>query len=420
MAEGEEMLVIAKYDYTAENGQELSIKKSERLTLLDNSKDWWRVKNSDNKQGYVPSNYVKMSKPKSIFSSLLKKGNKVKKNDKVPQPQQKSPSCPSPSLNGNTRPRGDQLDNAPVTTNQLAQFLPAHAKYNYTAQRPDELSLIKAERIMVMEKSSDGWWKGQKDDTTAGWFPSNYVEVDSGGDQDNVLYSTAAGADSAGGSQPEMPEHVLALYTFAGTNAGELPFEKGEKLDVVSASDEDPDWWQARNSRGEQGLIPRNYVTPTAPQGDQESDRTTSTTSSSTPHSQSISSISNTSLPGVVGRRQFHVSGPLAERDWYYGKITRQQCEEILTRHADNGDFLIRDSESTVGHYTVVLKAPNRNKHFRVKVTDGVYEIGQQKFNNLEELIEHYKKHPIFKQDTEKLYLIKPFNFPSPSSSDNF
>ena len=50
MAEGEETAVIAKYDYTAENGQELSIKKSERLILLDNSKDWWRVKNSDNKQ----------------------------------------------------------------------------------------------------------------------------------------------------------------------------------------------------------------------------------------------------------------------------------------------------------------------------------------------------------------------------------
>ena len=50
MAEGEETAVIAKYDYTAENGQELSIKKSERLLLLDNSKDWWRVKNSDNKQ----------------------------------------------------------------------------------------------------------------------------------------------------------------------------------------------------------------------------------------------------------------------------------------------------------------------------------------------------------------------------------
>lgn len=67
-----------------------------------------------------------------------------------------------------------------------------------------------------------------------------------------------------------------------------------------------------------------------------------------------------------------------------------------------------------------MLKAPNRNKHFRVRVQDGIYEIGQQRFSSLDELIEHYKKHPIFKQENEKLYLIKPFSFPSPSSSDNF
>ena len=148
-----------------------------------------------------------MAKPqKSIFSSLLKNRTKKKNDSKDKQPA--LPSCPSPSLNGNnTRPRGggggvggDQLDNAtPVTTNQLAQFLPAGAKFNYTAQRPDELSLVKGERIMVMEKSSDGWWKGQREDQTAGWFPSNYVEVETTGEADNLLYSTAAGADSSAG-----------------------------------------------------------------------------------------------------------------------------------------------------------------------------------------------------------------------------
>lgn len=93
MAEGEETAVIAKYDYTAENGQELSIKKSERLILLDNSKDWWRVKNADNKQGYVPSNYVKMAKPRpSIFSSLLK--NRTKKQEGVQTAA--SPDMPLP------------------------------------------------------------------------------------------------------------------------------------------------------------------------------------------------------------------------------------------------------------------------------------------------------------------------------------
>ena len=41
---------------------------------------------------------------------------------------------------------------------------------------------------------------------------------------------------------------------------------------------------------------------------------------------------------------------------------------------------------------------------------DGVYCIGQRQFQSLDELIEHYKKAPIYTgDDGEKLYLIKPF-----------
>lgn len=61
-----------------------------------------------------------------------------------------------------------------------------------------------------------------------------------------------------------------------------------------------------------------------------------------------------------------------------------------------------------------MLKAAERNKHFRVQVNEeGLYQIGQQKFANLDDLIEHYKKHPIFKQESEKLYLVKAFNLPA-------
>ena len=54
----EEVIVIAKWDYTAQQDQELDIKKNERLWLLDDSKTWWRVRNAANRTGYVPSNYV--------------------------------------------------------------------------------------------------------------------------------------------------------------------------------------------------------------------------------------------------------------------------------------------------------------------------------------------------------------------------
>ncbi len=37
----------------------------------------------------------------------------------------------------------------------------AIAKYTYEPQRDDELRLYKGDVVVVLEKSSDGWWKGQ-------------------------------------------------------------------------------------------------------------------------------------------------------------------------------------------------------------------------------------------------------------------
>ncbi|VDL71802.1 unnamed protein product [Nippostrongylus brasiliensis] len=51
--------VIVKYDYLAQEDQELTIKKNERLRLIDDSKNWWKVVNDSNNVGFVPSNYVR-------------------------------------------------------------------------------------------------------------------------------------------------------------------------------------------------------------------------------------------------------------------------------------------------------------------------------------------------------------------------
>ncbi|KAK2507009.1 hypothetical protein MC885_004038 [Smutsia gigantea] len=67
----EEVVVIAKWDYAAQQDQELDIRKNERLWLLDDSKTWWRVRNAANRTGYVPSNYVERK-------NSLKKGSLVK------------------------------------------------------------------------------------------------------------------------------------------------------------------------------------------------------------------------------------------------------------------------------------------------------------------------------------------------------
>ncbi|KAK3094391.1 hypothetical protein FSP39_001146 [Pinctada imbricata] len=400
----EQVMVIAKYDYKAENTQELDIKKHEKLVLLDDTREWWKVQNSRNKAGYVPSNYVKRSNSKAskLFNSLKKQiGRKGKSESKPPG------TSPLVSRNGDTG--SDQ--NSVSSDIQIVDPQPAIAKFNYSPKRADEISLLKGERIMVLEKSIDGWWKGRKSDNiTTGWFPSNYVDLDQN------EYTTAADLDEyeQNSHNDELPHHetVFALYAFQSNTNEELAFEKGEKLVILDKPSEDPDWWKALNSRGEVGLIPRNYVQTNE---DNEAEVNTNT-SSCTPQSQSTSSLSNASNLSAVGltsRKQFRVSGPLAEKDWYYGKISRQECEDLLKKFADDGDFLIRDSESASGNFTVVLKAKERNKHFRVSVSEGIYHIGQQKFSSLDDLIEHYKKHPIFKHEAEKLYLVKSFSMPA-------
>lgn len=62
-----------------------------------------------------------------------------------------------------------------------------------------------------------------------------------------------------------------------------------------------------------------------------------------------------------------------------------------------------------VGDYSVSLKAPGRNKHFRVHVEGSLYCIGQRKFPTLEQLVGHYQRAPIYTNKAgEKLYLVRP------------
>ena len=364
MAEGsQETHLVAKYDYLAENAVELTMKKGDRLLLVDDTKDWWKVKALDSgREGFVPSNFVKIFKPKqSLFTKILKKDAKKKNSDS------KLSSCPSPSMNNGDpllRSRfnnGNMLNSTETFT--LGQCMPASAKFQYTAQRSDEISLSRGERIMVIEKSNDGWWRGRNDAGGVGWFPSNYVEeVNSSsgpGHQDtgNLLYYTPADAKSHSSPSHSSSDIVLALCTFEGKNSRELSCEKGERLEVI-VSDCDSEWLSVRNSRGETGIVPANYVTPLSSSGEEGSDRGTNrsdtdrgtSTSSSNPQSHSMSSTSNTSIAALAlaGRKQFQVAGPLADKEWYYGKISRSQCEDILAKFAQDGDFLIRDSESTV------------------------------------------------------------------------
>lgn len=61
------------------------------------------------------------------------------------------------------------------------------------------------------------------------------------------------------------------------------------------------------------------------------------------------------------------------------------------------------------GDYSVSMKAPDRIKHFRIKTLDNGFKIGTRTFKSLNDLIEHYKRAPIFTNEQgDKMYLVKP------------
>ncbi|RXM99840.1 Cytoplasmic protein NCK2 [Acipenser ruthenus] len=265
--------------------------------------------------------------------------------------------------------------------------IPAYVKFAYVAEREDELSLVKGTRVAVMEKCSDGWWRGSYNGQV-GWFPSNYV-VEEGEEStaDSPSFLTSRqGASVSNGQSTKVLHLVQTLYPFSSVTEEELNFEKGESMEVIEKPENDPEWWKCKNSRGQIGLVPKNYVVIVSD----------GPVVSSSPAPQ----ISCTG-PSPMGK--------FAGQDWYYGNVTRHQAECALNERGVEGDFLVRDSESSPSDFSVSLKASGKNKHFKVQLAEGVYCIGQRKFGSMDELVEHYKKAPIFTSEHgDKLYLIKP------------
>lgn len=298
------MACVAQFDYDSRDREELTIRKNESLTVLDSSGTWWKVRNKQGAVGLVPSNYVKMLADQQQTSRT----NLAEKDE--PQGMYHQPDLM-------------------VRTNGPSLNIRAVAKYRYASTREDELSLEKGDDVIVMEKEADGWWRGRCG-TRIGWFPFNYVEEvpDVGG---NV------------GATPAQPQEksficgVIALYSFNSGNPEELAFQKGDLMDIIDQPSDDPDWWEARKADGTTGLVPRNYV--------------------------DVVHDAEPVFGGAAGRpplqqKQAAVAAPVSSpmsrpppfvhETWFHGKVARRDAEAILNSYAQNGQFIVRESETKV------------------------------------------------------------------------
>uniref|UniRef100_A0A914XTF2 Mitogen-activated protein kinase kinase kinase n=1 Tax=Plectus sambesii TaxID=2011161 RepID=A0A914XTF2_9BILA len=268
----ETVYVIAKFDYAAKEEKELSIKKNELLKLVDDSTNWWQVKNEHNQSGSVPRNCLRKEFPSE---KRLREREAISKQDTGNSKPKLPNSNAEPSLSKNSMdlspfsstivdhisPRSTSLNEGIIST--------AIVKYAYKPRLEDELRVKVGDIIAVLEKSEDGWWKGRLNEEI-GWFPSNFVdekpqitstprfETNESSSAVPVMEQTSHSSQIF--SNERILEVVIGLFTFEARIAEELSFQKDERLDIIDHPPHDPDWWKARNAEGSVGLIPINYI----------------------------------------------------------------------------------------------------------------------------------------------------------------
>ncbi|KAG1960484.1 tyrosine-protein kinase Tec [Pimephales promelas] len=150
-------------------------------------------------------------------------------------------------------------------------------------------------------------------------------------------------------------EVVIALYDFKGLEPHDLTLKTGEEYVILEKCD--VNWYKARNTHGDEGYIPSNYVT------EKESDT-------------------------------------LEQFIWFCKNVNRSKAEELLRKEGKEGGFMVRVSSNT-GTYTVSLYTKNTGdgvgtvRHYQIKETHGsppqFYLAEKYVFGSICELIEYHK-----------------------------
>ncbi|GAA6215098.1 tyrosine-protein kinase Yes [Lates japonicus] len=147
----------------------------------------------------------------------------------------------------------------------------------------------------------------------------------------------------------------VALYDYEARTSDDLTFKKGDRFQIINNTE--GDWWEARSiNTGKKGYIPSNYVAP---------------------------------------------ADSIQAEEWYFGKMGRKDAERLLLNTGNNqGTFLVRESETTKGAYSLSIRdwdeAKGDNvKHYKIRKLDngGYYITTRAQFDTLQKLVKHYTEH---------------------------
>ncbi|KAF4796548.1 Tyrosine-protein kinase FRK [Turdus rufiventris] len=179
---------------------------------------------------------------------------------------------------------------------------------------------------------------------------------------------------------PKLPDQDLAnicnfvaLFNYEARTEDDLSFQAGDKLEVLSTSNEG--WWYAKLLLPEGSVCPGRKLTGYVPANYIAAD-------------QSIGAEPDLVVePDTPFGFQIHIR-------WFFGPIKRAEAEtQLLYLENQEGAFLIRESESLKGEYSLSVFDGTSVKHYRIRKRDGIFYLTQRKtFKTLNKLVEYYSE----------------------------
>lgn len=139
---------------------------------------------------------------------------------------------------------------------------------------------------------------------------------------------------------------VVALYDFDQQNKEDLPFAAGEILTILKPTT-DPHWVIAKRNRDDvQGVIPVPYVSLIQPQPP---------VGPLNPRFVVAPDASRADRQVPHPKESKQQEERLIAAKWYHGAISREDSERLILEARCDGAFLVRDSSTHSGDYTLVV-----------------------------------------------------------------
>ena len=123
----------------------------------------------------------------------------------------------------------------------------ARAKFDFEAKSGVELGFCAGVSLRLLRRIDDNWLEGELDGKV-GIFPAAYVDIEL-----SVPSKTRENALAKSGRP-----YAIGLFDFSGDCEGDLPFAKGELIELVG-SVPGSGWMRGKTGRGE-GIFPSSFV----------------------------------------------------------------------------------------------------------------------------------------------------------------